>query len=105
MESGEQHSETPGMMIDRMSILSLKLFHTKEEMDRAGAPEGHRERNAERLATLQEQRGDLIRCLDRFWAQVCAGERYFRQYRQLKMYNDPELNPVLYKEKRAEDRL
>jgi len=53
----------------------------------------------------REQRDDLIRCLDRVWAQVCAGERYFRQYRQLKMYNDPELNPVLYQEKRAEDRL
>src|ERR1700755_27841 len=88
MQGGEQHSETPGMMIDRLSILSLKLFHTKEELDRATAPVGHRERNAERLATLQEQRDDLIRCLDRVWAQVCAGERYFRQYRQLKMYND-----------------
>jgi Protein of unknown function (DUF4254) len=93
---GEQHSETPGMMIDRLSILSLKLFHTAEQLDRVGAPAGHRERNAERFATLKEQRDDLARCLDRLWAQVCTGERYFRQYKQLKMYNDPELNPVLY---------
>jgi Protein of unknown function (DUF4254) len=94
---GEQHSETPGMMIDRLSILSLKLFHTQEELDRASAPAGHRERNAERLATLEEQRDDLARCLERLWAQVCGGERCFKQYRQLKMYNDPELNPALYR--------
>jgi len=100
---GEQHSETPGMMIDRLSILSLKLFHTREELDRSGAPAGHRERNAERFATLQEQREDLTRCLDRLWAQICAGERCFKQYRQLKMYNDPELNPVLYGKKTREN--
>jgi hypothetical protein len=99
MKRGDQHSETPGMMMDRLSILSLKLFHTQEELDRAAAPPGHRERNAERLATLQEQRNDLAGCLDRVWTQVCAGERYFKQYRQLKMYNDPELNPVLYRGK------
>jgi Protein of unknown function (DUF4254) len=99
MQRGEQHSETPGMMIDRLSILSLKLFHTQEELDRAGAPAGHRQRNAERFATLQEQRDDLARCLERLWAQVCAGERCFKQYRQLKMYNDPELNPALYRGK------
>jgi hypothetical protein len=93
---GEQHSETPGMMMDRLSILSLKLFHTREELDRPDAPSGHRERNAERFATLEEQREDLTRCLERLWAQVCAGERCFKHYRQLKMYNDPELNPVLY---------
>ncbi|HZD44601.1 MAG TPA: DUF4254 domain-containing protein [Acidobacteriaceae bacterium] len=97
--SGDQHSETPGMMMDRLSILSLKLFHTREELDRAAAPPGHRERNAERLATLRDQRNDLAGCLDRVWTQVCAGERYFKQYRQLKMYNDPELNPVLYRGK------
>jgi Protein of unknown function (DUF4254) len=98
-QGGEQHSETPGMMIDRLSILSLKLFHTQEEVERAGAPPGHRERNAERLVVLEEQREDLLRCLERLWTDICAGKRFFRQYRQLKMYNDPELNPVLYKRK------
>ena len=102
-QGGEQHSETPGMMIDRLSILSLKLFHTQEELARGGSPAGHRERNAERLATLQEQRDDLSRCLDRLWAQICTGERCFKQYRQLKMYNDPELNPVLYGKKTREN--
>ena len=95
-QGGEQHSETPGMMIDRLSILSLKLFHTREELERAGAPPGHRERNTERLVVLREQRDDLARCLERLWTDICASKRFFRQYRQLKMYNDPELNPVLY---------
>ncbi|HEY3990595.1 MAG TPA: DUF4254 domain-containing protein [Acidobacteriaceae bacterium] len=103
--AGEQHSETPGMMIDRLSILSLKLFHTEKELDRIGAPAGHRERNMERFATLQEQRDDLARCLERLWAQVCAGERCFKQYRQLKMYNDAELNPVLYQRNAGKTRL
>jgi Protein of unknown function (DUF4254) len=92
----EQHSETPGMIIDRLSILSLKAFHTREEMERALAPAGHQERNRRRLAILLEQRYDLTSCLDRLWSQVCAGSRYFKRYQQLKMYNDPELNPVLY---------
>jgi hypothetical protein len=105
LQHGEQHSETPGMMMDRLSILSLKLFHTQEEMDRAGAPRGHRERNAERFAALKEQREDLAACLERLWGQVCAGERYFKHYRQLKMYNDPELNPVLYQAKTGRNRL
>jgi hypothetical protein len=95
-QQGEQHSETPGMMIDRLSILSLKLFHTQEEIDREDAPPRHRDRNAKRFTTLETQRADLAGCLDRLWAQVCAGERFFKQYRQLKMYNDPELNPALY---------
>jgi Protein of unknown function (DUF4254) len=102
-QCGEQHSETPGMMIDRLSILSLKLFHTEEELARDGAPAGHRERNAERLATLREQRDDLARCLERLWGQVCTGERSFKQYKQLKMYNDPELNPALYRKKTGEN--
>ncbi len=95
-QGGPQHSETPGMMLDRLSILSLKLFHTQEELERVGAPTGHRERNAGRLGILEVQREDLVRCLEQFWADLCAGRRFFRQYRQLKMYNDPELNPVLY---------
>jgi hypothetical protein len=98
-QGGEQHSETPGMMIDRLSILSLKLFHTQEELEREDAPAGHRERNEQRLRILREQREDLAACLERLWADVCAGRRYFKQYRQFKMYNDPELNPVLYGKK------
>ena len=84
-------------MIDRLSILALKIFHTREEIERAGAPEGHAERNRERLRLLTEQRDDLVACLDRLWAEVLAGRRRFKVYRQLKMYNDPTLNPAIYK--------
>lgn len=91
------HSETPGMMLDRLSILSLKVYHTREEIDRPAAPEGHRDRNRERLAILTAQREDLQECLDHLWQQVLLGRLRFRVYRQLKMYNDAELNPVLYR--------
>ena len=90
------HSETPGLIIDRLSILSLKLYHTREEIDRPDAPQGHSERNRERLAILQTQREDLSICLDQLWQAVLHGERRFKLYRQLKMYNDPSLNPALY---------
>lgn len=97
----ELHSETPGLMLDRLSILSLKRYHTLEEMARPGAPGGHLERNRERLAILTRQRSDLAGCLDRLWQQLLQGQRRFQIYRQLKMYNDPELNPVLYRANRG----
>jgi hypothetical protein len=98
----ELHSESPGLMIDRLSILALKLFHTKEEIHRAGAPEGHAERNRQRYAILQQQREDLVGCLDRLWQQTLGGERRFKLYRQLKMYNDPALNPAVYQSRQKE---
>ncbi len=90
------NSETPGLIVDRLSILSLKLFHTEEETRRPGADEAHHQRNRERLAILVEQREDLAGCLAALWSAVLAGRRRFKLYRQLKMYNDPSLNPVLY---------
>lgn len=90
------HSESPGLMIDRLSILALKIYHTREEATRADAPEGHAERNRLRLAVLEEQRADLAGCLDGLWRETLAGERRFKIYRQLKMYNDPALNPAIY---------
>jgi hypothetical protein len=92
----ELHSETPGMMLDRLSIMSLKAYHTREETERNPSPPGHRERNLRRLAILESQRNDLASCLDRLWQRVLGGELRFQVYRQLKMYNDPDLNPVLY---------
>lgn len=91
------HSETPGMMIDRLSILSLKRYHTEEEAARADATEAHRLRNQQRLTVLEEQADDLARCLDELWRDILRGEKRFKLYRQMKMYNDPELNPVLYR--------
>ena len=91
------HSESPGLMIDRLSILALKIFHTREELERAGAPAGHAERNQERLSILTEQRYDLAACLASLWKETTAGTRRFKLYRQLKMYNDPSLNPAVYR--------
>jgi hypothetical protein len=95
------HSESPGLMIDRLSILALKIYHTGEEAGRDDAPEGHAERNQERLAVLKEQRADLALCLDHLWADTLAGRRRFKLYRQLKMYNDPSLNPAIYGQRRG----
>ncbi|MFZ0663312.1 MAG: DUF4254 domain-containing protein [Acidobacteriaceae bacterium] len=91
------HSETPGLILDRLSILALKIFHTREETLRSDAPRGHAVRNRERLRLLEEQRGDLAECLDELWREILRGERRFKLYRQLKMYNDPLLNPAVYK--------
>jgi hypothetical protein len=90
------HSETPGLIIDRLSILALKIFHTAEEVHRPSATPAHRDRNLARLSVLTEQRDDLAACLNDLWADVLAGRRRFKLYQQLKMYNDPSLNPVLY---------
>jgi hypothetical protein len=89
-------SESPGLMIDRLSILALKIYHTREEAQRPAAPAGHAERNRERLAILEEQRSDLASCLDELWKETLLGVRRFKIYRQLKMYNDPALNPAIY---------
>jgi hypothetical protein len=92
------NSETPGLMLDRLSILALKIYHTQEEISRGEREDpAHAERNRQRLEQLLDQRADLAGCLDALWSQVLSGERRFKLYRQLKMYNDPTLNPVLYK--------
>ncbi len=91
------NSEPPGLMIDRLSILALKIYHTREEAERADAPQGHAGRNRDRLAILEEQRADLAGCLDELWRETLAGTRRFKLYRQMKMYNDPSLNPAIYR--------
>ena len=90
------HSESPGLIIDRLSILALKIYHTREETERKDAPEGHAERNLARLRVLEEQRADLADCLDALWRDTVSGTRRFKLYRQMKMYNDPALNPAIY---------
>ena len=83
-------------MIDRLSILALKIYHTREEAERRDAPPGHTERNRARRKILEEQRADLAGCLDALWQETLGGTRRFKVYRQLKMYNDPTLNPAIY---------
>jgi Protein of unknown function (DUF4254) len=92
------HSESPGLIIDRLSILALKIFHTREEAERTDATDGHAERNRGRLAILEEQRADLADCLDSLWRETLMNTRRFKLYRQLKMYNDPALNPSIYRQ-------
>jgi hypothetical protein len=91
------HSESPGLIVDRLSILALKIYHTREEAERGDAPPGHAGRNRERLVILEEQRTDLAACLDALWRETLNGTRRFKLYRQLKMYNDPSLNPAIYR--------
>lgn len=92
-----QNSETPGLIIDRLSILALKEYHMREEAGRADASADHRARCGQKLARLQVQRADLTRCLAELVADVQARRRTFSVYFQFKMYNDPTLNPQLYR--------
>jgi len=93
-----RNSETPGMMIDRLSILALKEFHMNEEVVRTDAAPAHREKCAEKLARIRVQRADLSSCLAELISDVAAKRRTFSVYFQFKMYNDPALNPQLYRQ-------
>ncbi|MBI4081660.1 MAG: DUF4254 domain-containing protein [Candidatus Lambdaproteobacteria bacterium] len=90
------HSETVGAMLDRLSILALKVYHMREQAERVDAGAAHRRTCAARLAILEEQRQDLAECLRGLVDDLWAGRKRFKVYRQMKMYNDPDLNPVLY---------
>lgn len=89
------HSETPGAIIDRLSILALKIFHMRQEAERQDAALEHRRLCAERLGVLERQRSDLAGCLESLFEELLDGRATFRRYRQFKMYNDPETNPAL----------
>lgn len=96
-ESGcPKNSETPGMIIDRLSILALKEFHMREETERQDASDEHRSNCSAKLARILHQRGDLTQSLGELVEAVTAGTRTFAVYYQFKMYNDPALNPQLY---------
>jgi len=93
------NSETAGSMIDRLSILALKVHAMRLQAVRTDVDEAHRAASGVRLQRLQQQRGDLASCLDSLLADAAAGRAYFQVYRQFKMYNDPRLNPVLVRER------
>jgi hypothetical protein len=95
------NSETAGSMIDRLSILALKVGAMRLQAGRADVDDAHRLASATKLAQLQQQRHDLAGCLDALLADVQAGRAFFKVYRQFKMYNDPALNPELVKERQA----
>jgi hypothetical protein len=93
------NSETAGSMIDRLSIMALKIKAMREQTARLDVDDTHREASRAKLARLQEQRADLAGCLDTLLAETAAGKAYFKVYRQFKRYNDPALNPQLVKER------
>lgn len=95
------NSETAGSMIDRISILALKIFHMGEQTRRTDASAEHIANCTAKLARLREQRSDLASCLEALLADCAAGKAYYKVYRQFKMYNDPTLNPYLYGAKQA----
>lgn len=95
-EGTPMHSETPGMIIDRLSILALKEFHMAEEALRPDASQEQRDRCREQLGVIRRQRSDLAEALADLLSAVAQGRRGFRMYYQFKMYNDPLLNPELY---------
>jgi hypothetical protein len=91
------HSETPGMMVDRLSIQALRIRAMALEARREEAGADHVRRCGERLARLEEQRRDLAACLGALLAECAAGAARFKVYRAFKMYNDPALNPQIYR--------
>lgn len=99
-EHARLNSETPGAMIDRLSILSLKIHHMRLQTQRRDVDAAHIESCLQKLNRLNEQRADLASCLDRLLAECARGQSRFKIYRQFKMYNDPALNPAIYGEKR-----
>jgi hypothetical protein len=100
LPSARLSSETAGAMIDRMSILSLKIHHMGLQTRRTDVDDAHRDACRGRLQQLVSQRTDLAACYDRLLDEIAAGTGYFRIYRQFKMYNDPDLNPALVAERR-----
>jgi hypothetical protein len=93
----KRNSETPGSIIDRLSILALRIFHMEEQSARADASREHRRKAVEKLAVLYEQLDDLSCSLAEVLDDLFAGRKRLKVYRQFKMYNDPTLNPYLYK--------
>lgn len=93
------NTESPAWAIDRLSILALKIYHMREEAERVDADEAHRQRCAAKLSVLLEQQKDLTSAIDTLLADIEAGSKYMKVYKQMKMYNDADTNPVLYAKK------
>jgi hypothetical protein len=90
------NTESPAWAVDRLSILALKIYHMNEQATRPDATPDHRERCQQKLNVLLEQQVDLSTAIDQLLEDIEAGRKYMKVYRQMKMYNDPSTNPVLY---------
>lgn len=95
------NTESPAWALDRLSILALKIYHMEREVERTDASPEHIARCRARLDVLLEQQRDLTSAIDRLLADIAAGKKYMKVYRQMKMYNDPATNPVLYGNKKS----
>ena len=96
-EDARLNTESPAWAIDRLSILALKIWHMKEQTERQDADAAHLQKCQAKLEVLQEQQVDLSTAIDQLLEDIEAGRIYMKVYRQMKMYNDPTTNPVLYK--------
>jgi hypothetical protein len=94
---GKINTESPAWVVDRLSILGLKIFHMQEQVDRNDSDAAHKAKVEEKLGVLLEQKDDLSLAFDQLIEEVMEGKKYMKVYRQMKMYNDESLNPVLYK--------
>ena len=94
------NSESPAWAIDRLSILALKIFHMKQETERTDVDQSHIYNCKKKLAVLNEQNKDLCTAIDELMDDIQNGKKYMKTYKQMKMYNDEDLNPVLYKTKK-----
>lgn len=91
------NTESPAWAVDRLSILALKIYHMQEQVDRQDAEPEHIQKCQAKLSVLLEQQKDLSLAIDQLLDDIEAGRKYMKVYRQMKMYNDPETNPILYK--------
>lgn len=99
LEGATINTESPAWAIDRLSILALKIWHMREQTRRSDASEEHRARCEGKLDVLMEQREDLTSAIHTLLNDISEGKKYMKVYRQMKMYNDPATNPVLYSKK------
>jgi len=99
-ENAKINSESPAWALDRMSILALKIHHMQEEATRLDASPEHRAKCNEKLNVLLEQKKDLSTAIDDLLTDIENGDKFMKVYKQMKMYNDEELNPVLYQNKK-----
>ncbi len=90
------NTESPAWAVDRLSILALKIYHMHQEVIREDADEAHKQACQKKLDVLLEQKKDLSSAIDELLADIEKGEKYMKVYKQMKMYNDPNLNPILY---------
>ncbi len=93
------NSESPAWAIDRLSILALKVYHMDEEANREDATDQHRITCKKKLGVLREQKQDLSIAIDQLLDDIASGRKYMKVYKQMKMYNDDALNPILYRSK------